>query len=103
MTIQIAELYNWSIVSSDMNPYLAPEARKAGLRGQVYNHPTFSEGEKIVTSPVIFAWEDKRGKRFVQTKNTIYELLTIDEAYLYWLEEQGKTIDLLFAQFKKDM
>lgn len=103
MTTQFPQLYSWSIVASDENPYLAPEARKAGIHGQVYDHPDFSDGEKIITSPVIFAWEEKNGRRFVQTKNTAYELLTIEEAYLYWLEEQGKTINVLFEQFKKDV
>lgn len=46
---------------------------QAVIRGRVYNHPTYSQGIKIKTSP-IQKCHAKSGHVYVSTKNSMYEL-----------------------------
>ncbi len=103
MMTPLAELHDWSIVSDESNPYLAPECRRTALNGKVYYHSHFPDGSSITTSPVVRAWEDDLGIQYAETKNTLYVLKDLDNGYIDWLNEQGKTIDILFEQFKKDI
>jgi hypothetical protein len=43
---------NWGI-TTDADPYKAPEQRKSRLCGDVYGHPNFGEGHNITTSSIV--------------------------------------------------
>jgi hypothetical protein len=45
-------LENWSLVRDDRNGFKAPELRPVVLKGNVYNHKDFEDGELISTSTV---------------------------------------------------
>lgn len=49
--IQKPKLENWSLRYVP-DPYLPPELCKMVLYGEVYNHPRFKDGEKIITSMI---------------------------------------------------
>lgn len=46
------QLENWSIISSTIDPYKAPELSKPALRGNVFGHPRFEDGKLIHTSSI---------------------------------------------------
>ncbi len=71
----MSKLENWALVST--NPYLAPEASKLLLTGNVYNHPKFKDGESVTTSPI-----DRLENDFIITySGSKYELGEIDPQY----------------------
>lgn len=74
---------NWSIISNDDNPYLAPELRSISLRGDVYNSGKFKDGCSITTSPVVSA-----NGRTVETEGgSKYRLGAIDKSYRKFLKK----------------
>lgn len=70
-----AHLENWSLVGR-VEPYTPPELWKYSLRGEVYNHPLFEDGEVVYTSSVQRVSDGK-----VITRNTEYTLGDVDPAY----------------------
>jgi hypothetical protein len=70
------KLENWSLVYTEADPYHAPELCLPHLHGIVHGHPAIADGEEITTSSV----RGKRGEALV-TRNSVYELGTIDPAY----------------------
>ena len=44
---------DWSIVSSDLSPYQAPEVAIKRIQGSVFGSKSFDDGAKITTSPLI--------------------------------------------------
>jgi hypothetical protein len=68
---------SWSIVSSEENPYTAPELRARCLHGTVYNHPRFPDGEAIMTSSIM----RKDGDIVITFSGTRYKLGDINPEY----------------------
>lgn len=70
-------LENWSVVVRDPDPYKAPEAQQACLSGNVYDHPTYSDGNVITTSRIVKVEDGK-----VHTvSGSVYELGEVDPEY----------------------
>ena len=84
--MQKVKLENWAVVALG-SPYTAPEARVQALRGEVYGHPDFSDGDKITTSRVVDI-----GEGIAKTKNTKYNLGTPEGDYVAWCIKNGYNI-----------
>ena len=41
---------NWRVVAGPSTPYTAPECIGRHLQGEVYDHPRFTDGEKVTSS-----------------------------------------------------
>lgn len=82
------KLENWS-VRGDSSPYIPPEQRTLILRGEVYGHPRFEDGEVIWTSPIVNV-----DGRIVKTKNSEYELGGVEQDFLRWCSENGHHIPI---------
>lgn len=60
-------LKNWSICSSEgLASFISPELSRYYLRGNVYNHPRFTDGTLVSTSFII-DMEDKENYKMVTT------------------------------------
>jgi len=68
---------NWSVVDPEPDPYTAPEMRRSCLRGAVYNHPRFPDGEEIRTSSIMKKDEDI----IITFSGTRYKLGYVDPLY----------------------
>ena len=82
---------NWSIVagsSEEQSPYLAPELIRPHLHGEVYGHPNFKEGERIMTAPITIC-----EGLVAETPNTLYYLGLISYDFAKWCEKQGIILD----------
>ena len=83
------KLENWYITSDGIrSPYKAPELHQPVLHGNAYGHPKFDDGDIIFSTPIVSI----NGK-YIETKNTIYELGKIDSGYLNWCTKNGITIN----------
>lgn len=80
-----ARLENWSVTACW---YSAPELGRTYLQGTVFGHPKKEDGKVVITSRVLSV-EDKT----VQTRNTTYELGTVDPDYVVWMEDNGIEFD----------
>ena len=85
--MQTAKLENWSVVQGKSNPYMAPEAIPRCLRGEVYGHPDFTDGE-MVTSSRLTLLEGGIAK----TKNTKYNLGKPEGDYVAWCIKNGYNV-----------
>jgi hypothetical protein len=79
-----AKMKNWAIVGAQLNPYQAPELQTKQLRGQVFGHERFEDGECVTTSTII-----KREGNEIVTKNTTYWLGEVCPDYRAWCDEHG--------------
>ena len=52
MKRQPVTIENWSIVGRKLSVYEAPELQTYQIKGEVYNHPGFDNGESITTSTI---------------------------------------------------
>jgi len=84
--MQKAKLENWSVVGLG-GPYTAPEAFVQVLRGEVYGHPDFTDGEKVTSSALTFM---KNG--IAKTKNTKYDLGFPEVEYAAWCIRHGYNV-----------
>lgn len=81
-------LKNWGCAESG-DGYTPPEWRSLVLRGEVYGHPNFEDGHRVMTSAIVSA----RG-RLVTTKSREYLLDgPPDPAYVEYLNEIGYVFD----------
>jgi len=80
-------LENWS-VSTD-NPYYPPEAGRQYLAGNVYGHPRFEDGHRILTSKPVKA----DGRLITTFSGSVYQLGKVSDDYLAWLTEHGFKFD----------
>jgi hypothetical protein len=85
--MQKAKLENWAVVQGKSNPYMAPEAIPRLLRGEVYGHPDFTDGEKITSSSLTLL-EGGIGK----TQNTTYSLGFPEGEYAAWCIRNGYNV-----------
>ena len=74
----------WSTTESNNNPFLPPEIKNLSVRGKVYGHPEYTDGNIIKTSPI----QSIQGKT-VYTMNTIYELGEPDPEFIKWMKAEG--------------
>lgn len=77
-------LENWSVVSTPISPYEAPELARMLIHGEVYGNPRFIDGEPVTTSSV----QKIEGNR-VFTRNSVYELGTPAPAYVEWCKDNN--------------
>ena len=70
------KLTNW-FITSDSNPYLAPELITSKLVGVVTGHDAFTDGEMVVTSPIV----GSKGDLIITKSGTLYELGEVDREY----------------------
>lgn len=68
---------NWSVCYYPTDPYGSPEQCTAILRGQVYGHPRFSEGQNISTSSIVGKIDDK----VATASGSVYILGEVDPNY----------------------
>ena len=69
---------NWAVITPVVDPYAAPETISPSLRGQVYGHPRFDDGQWVTTSSIV----GKNGKNEVITvSSSAYELGQADPQY----------------------
>ena len=79
------KIENWAFVYVGNDPYQAPEVSGQKVQGEIYNHGGYSDGEKITTSNVI-----NKGRGYVQTQNSSYELGKANPEYLKAYPEAAK-------------
>ena len=48
----VMRLENWSVVGNS-DPYAAPELASNYLSGNVYGHPSFTDGDPVTTPPIV--------------------------------------------------
>jgi len=87
-------LENWSVTGSD-DPYQPPECQTRRLRGEVFGHPKFVDGEHITTSSVVSA-----GSGTVTTRNSVYMLGEPNPKYVEWCRENGHHVPTLEEPMK---
>jgi hypothetical protein len=75
-------LEQWSTSASPSDVYAAPECRALTLRGAVYGHLSYEDGEPIETSPVMHLNLDE-GR--AQTRDACYTLGTPSKEFLDYL------------------
>ena len=70
---------NWSVVFGEVDPYTPPELATTHLRGKVYGHDRFTDGEVILTSAITGVC----GDHVITTSGSAYELGEPDPEYEY--------------------
>lgn len=68
-------------------PYTAPEAQTVHLTGRVYEHPGFEDGERIVTSMVMY-FNIKEGRAETRSGSK-YTLCKPSIKWVDWLKKNG--------------
>ena len=83
----MARLEEWSVISQD--PYAPPEWG-ISLRGKVYGHDRFPDGEPVRTSPIVKA----EGRNITTRSGSSYELGEPEASYRAWLKASlGRELD----------
>jgi len=80
---------NWEIVTTQSDPYKAPEQWPCRLQGNVYGHPAFKEGDWVQTSQIM----ETNGNR-VKTYTRWYVLGEPNEKYVLWCKDHAPQADL---------
>lgn len=81
-------LEGWSMIY-DPNPYLPPEVKVGRLVGAAYGHPSFEDGDRIVSSPIV---EINVRKGFAKTRSgSEYILGRPNPDWVEWLKENEFT------------
>lgn len=76
---------NWSFILTGDDVYTPPERRQRHLKGQVYGHPKFTDGDTIYTSAV--ATVDMVHHVVTTLSGSVYELGAINPDYEKWCLE----------------
>jgi len=74
------KIENWSCVATQ-DPYIPPEATCIHLKGNVYNHSSFEDGDLVVTSPI----KDAKGLQVTTESGRVYLLGNVSSNYREWL------------------
>jgi len=82
-------LHNWSTGYSSDNPYAAPEQNPTCLKGNVYGHPRFNDGDCVTTTAI----EKIEGRIITTYSGSIYRLGRPNQKWLHWLKKNGYTYD----------
>jgi len=83
------KLQNWRTTRRGYNDFTPPECRESVLEGEVFDHPTFPDGSKIVTSPI----EKTEGRKVLTKTGSTYELGRISYAQRKMLRDRGTPYD----------
>lgn len=81
------KIENWSVTSAD-TPYTPPEACSFSLQGEVYDHPHFSDGDRVCTSTIV----NVDGPIVMTYSGSVYRLGTPEPNYVEWCRKQGRHI-----------
>lgn len=82
----MSKLENWSVISSPVNPFQAPELWPTRLYGRIFDDPRFEDGMNVQTSSVQFL--DVKN-RIAKTRNTEYTLGEPSEEYKKYCAENN--------------
>ena len=87
--MKTAILKNWRVVQSSAanSPYNAPECIGRRLQGEVYDHPSFEDGEQITSTELTSMVEG-----VATTRNTRYELKYPSQDYAFWCIRNGYNV-----------
>lgn len=81
------KLEDWEMFVMNLGPLLPPDTQIIYLAGKVYEHPRFEDGEKIVTSMVVyFNVKEARAETHSGSK---YTLCRPNKKWLEWLKNNG--------------
>lgn len=69
---------DWSVTTSVVNPYAAPETQRRSLYGRVFGHPRFDDGKSVTTSSIV--GKNSRGE-VLTSSGSSYELGQVDPLY----------------------
>lgn len=75
----MVRIENWSAIRIPLDMYKPAELSPLQVRGLVYGHPKFANGDDIITSALV-----RSEGRVVCTRNTEYILGQVDPDYLEW-------------------
>ena len=78
---------NWRVVAGPSTPYTAPECIGRHLQGEVYDHPSFTDGEKVTSSQL-----RSMEQGVAVTYNTTYKLGHPSEDYAFWCIRNGYNV-----------
>lgn len=78
----VVRMENWCAVPTINSVYMPPEQRGTSVKGQVYGHKRFEDGDSIVTSRIIGV----DGRTVTTESGTQYVLGEINADYLKWCE-----------------
>jgi len=81
-------LENWSIVSTNISPYAAPELASPKLEGNIYDDEKgrFPDGSYVLTSRIV---EFDSENMVAQTRNTKYILGEMSKEFQSYLDGSG--------------
>ncbi len=82
-------LHNWSTNLSSADPYKAPEQCSTRLKGNVYGHPKFNDGDLITTSTI----NKIEGRIITTDSGSVYRLGRPSQKWLHWLKQEGYVYD----------
>jgi hypothetical protein len=86
MTIK---LHNWSVIGSAVDTYKAPELQTKKLRGNVFGHPEFADGDSVKTSTIVKV----DGRKIHTRSGSCYTLGRIDQKYRNWMKQNNIIYD----------
>jgi hypothetical protein len=76
----------WAVVPGNDDMFQAPEQAGIRLAGEVHGHPSFPDGKKVETSPIVSV----AGRLITTRSGRSYRLDgDPDPKYLSWLQEHG--------------
>lgn len=82
-------LKHWSVTFIP-EAYKAPEQLAPRLAGAVFGSPTFQDGDRIITSPIVAV----NGRTITTESGSVYLLEgDPDPHYVAWLAQRGHTLD----------
>ena len=76
------KLHNWKTVASNGSPYRAPETIGLCLKGDVYGHEKFRNGDCVRTSRVT----EVKGRTVFTMSGSVYKLGRIDPLFRKFLK-----------------
>lgn len=72
------KLKNWSVTGGFNQDFTSPEFRKYYLKGNVYGHPEFKDGNPVITSRIIEINDKDSYKEVITRSGSVYELYKED-------------------------
>lgn len=97
----IYHIDNWEVVGKIESIYSSPESATMHIKGEIYGHPNFHDGDTIETSKII-----ETDGNIVKTLHETYKLVYPNERYSKWyLEKHGKEMNIFspFPQVKHEL
>jgi hypothetical protein len=79
----IKKIHNWKTVASVGSPYQAPETIGLCLKGDVYGHEGFRDGDSVRTSRVV----EIKGRIVYTVSGSVYKLGRIDPKFRKFLRK----------------